>query len=139
MKNRMNMNLRDVENLLKEYGVQASAQRIAICHHVLTTNTHPTVDDVKAWADDNFPKMSLATVYNTLNLLSDVGLLKTLKFPHSDKAHFDGDSSAHFHFLDEETGTIYDIPSEKMQYQLDLPKGFILSEVDFLVKGKYLG
>ncbi|MCJ8346980.1 transcriptional repressor [bacterium] len=139
MKSRLNISLREVENLLKEHGVQPSAQRIAVCHHVLTSNTHPTVDDVKAWADANFPKMSLATVYNTLNLLAEVGILKALKFPHSDKTHFDGDQSAHFHFLDEETGKIYDIANENLKFQLDLPKGFVLSEMEFLAKGKFVG
>ncbi|MCO4782110.1 MAG: transcriptional repressor [Candidatus Cloacimonetes bacterium] len=139
MKSRLNLTLREVEALLKEHGVQASAQRIAVCHYVLTTNTHPTVDDVKAWADENFPKMSLATVYNTLNLLAGVGVIKALKFPHSDKAHFDGDLSNHFHFLDEDTGKIYDIPGESLKYQLDLPEGFELSEMEFLAKGKFQG
>ena len=72
----------EIRKLLKENDVQPSAQRIAICRYVLCEADHPTVEDVKLWADSNFPKMSLATVYNTLNLLADVGLVRQIRFPH---------------------------------------------------------
>ena len=70
----------EIEERLKKAGVQPTAQRIAICRFVLCQADHPTADQVKAWADKNFPKMSLATVYNTLNLWVEAGLLQELRF-----------------------------------------------------------
>src|SRR5262249_26897232 len=64
----------EIENRLNEHGVQPTAQRIAICRYVLCEADHPTAEDVKKWADANFPKMSLATVYNTLGILVAAGL-----------------------------------------------------------------
>ena len=59
----------EIEDRLSRSGVQPTAQRIAIAQYVLCEAEHPTADDVKAWTDLNFPKLSLATVYNTLNVL----------------------------------------------------------------------
>ena len=83
----------EIENLLRSNKVQPSAQRIAICRYVLCEADHPTVEDVKSWADKNYPRISLATVYNTLNLLANVGLVRQLRFPHLDKAVFDANMS----------------------------------------------
>lgn len=126
----------EIEALLKDSGVQPSAQRIAICRYVLCEASHPTVEDVKKWADENFPKMSLATVYNTLNLLAEVGLLRSVKFPHMDKTIFDSNLEPHHHFLDDESGQIYDIEPSKVQMEFNLPEDFEITETQLIIRGR---
>lgn len=125
-----------IEARLIEGGIKPTAQRIAICKFVLSQPIHPTVEEVKAWVDDNFPKMSLATVYNTLNSMVNGKILKALKFSHTDKVMFDNNTDAHYHFLDEETGNIYDIPADKLEIDLNLGKEYQIEEVELLVRGK---
>ena len=60
---------------LRASGAKITAQRIAICNWLLNTNTHPTANAVYEAIRDDFPTMSLATVYNTLSLLEGLGLL----------------------------------------------------------------
>lgn len=125
----------EVEARLLASGVQPTAQRIAICRFVLCEADHPTADEVKEWADKNFPKMSLATVYNTLNILVNAGLLKEFKFPHSDKVIYDNNLDPHFHFLDEKTGDLYDIPPDEVEVSAKLKRMFQVKNVEVLLRG----
>lgn len=125
----------EIEARLLEVGVQPTAQRIAICRFVLCQADHPTAEDVKDWADKNFPKLSLATVYNTLNLLVKAGLLKELRFPHSEKVIYDNNITAHHHFLDEETGELFDLEPEEVEVKPKLKSIFQTKQVEVLVRG----
>lgn len=125
----------EIESRLKEAGVQPTAQRIAICRYVLCQADHPTADQVKDWADKNFPKMSLATVYNTLNLLVKAGLLHELRLPHSDKVIYDNNLSPHHHFLDEKSGELFDLSQEDVEVSAKLKKPFRVSQVQVLLRG----
>lgn len=125
----------EIKKLLKENDVQPSAQRIAICRYVLCEADHPTVEDVKSWADANFPKMSLATVYNTLNLLADVGLVRQVRFPHLDKAIFDANMSPHYHLIDDESGQIMDVPIESVKIETDLQLTYDIYQTNIIFNG----
>src|SRR4051812_15024374 len=105
----------DIEAKLEAAGIQPTAQRIAICRYVLCEADHPSAEDVKDWADRNFPKVSLATVYNTLNTLVAAGLLREFRFPHSERVIYDPNLSSHFHFLDEDSGKLYDLTPDQVE------------------------
>ena len=129
------LTIAEIKKLLKENDVQPSAQRIAICRYVLCEADHPTVEDVKSWADANFPKMSLATVYNTLNLLADVGLVRQVRFPHLDKAIFDANMSPHYHLIDDESGQIMDVPIESVKIETDLQLTYDIHQTNIIFNG----
>lgn len=129
------LSTQEIEKILKESGIQATAQRLAICRYVLCEASHCTVEEVKDWADKNFPKISLATVYNTLNILVDVGLLKSLKLSHSDKVIYDNNVNNHYHFLDETSGELFDIDSSDIEFKHSLGESFKVNEVDVLIRG----
>lgn len=125
----------EIESRLQAAGVQPTAQRIAICRYVLCQAEHPTAEQVKDWADRNFPKLSLATVYNTLNLLVKAGLLKELRLPHTDKVIYDNNVSPHHHFLDEKTGELFDLDPADVSVAPKLKSGFQVKKVDVLITG----
>ena len=50
-----------------------SRQREAIKHFLVSTNSHPTADIVYMHVKEEFPNISLGTVYRNLNLLADLG------------------------------------------------------------------
>ena len=126
----------EIESRLKAAGVQPTLQRIAICQFVLCEADHPTAEEVHAWAEKNLAKISLATVYNTLNTLVEAGLLKEFKFQHSDKVIYDDNIEEHFHFLDEKTGQLYDIHKDDVKLSVELQKKFKISGFDLLIKGE---
>ncbi len=125
----------EIQKLLRSNNVQPSAQRVAICRYVLCEADHPTVEEVKAWADKNFPRMSLATVYNTLNLLANVRLVKQLRFPHLDKAVFDANMEPHHHLVDEESGQIIDIPFEAVDVRTSLSETYNIHDTSIIFSG----
>jgi len=124
-----------IEAVLKRSGINATAQRIAICRFVLCDAEHPSAEDVKLWVDQNFPKMSLATVYNTLRILVDAGLLRELRLPHSDAVLYDNNLSSHFHFLDEETGELLDVDPVDVRLDPILTQDFQVRAVEVLLRG----
>ena len=68
----------DLVKKLRTAGIQPSAQRLAVAQYVLTTDAHPSADEVLEQVHEGFPMLSRATVYNTLNLFVEKGLLRQL-------------------------------------------------------------
>ena len=126
----------EIEARLNGAGVSPTAQRIAICRYVLCEADHPTADHVKQWVDKNFPKMSMATVYNTLGILVKAKLLKEIRLPHIDSTVYDDNTDKHFHFVDRESGEIMDIDPAKVKLSADLEKQFNISHVEVILHGK---
>lgn len=126
----------EIELRLKAANIQPTAQRLAICKFVLCEADHPTAEDVKVWADKNLPKISLATVYNTLNSMVEAGLLREVRFPHQESSIFDCNVSDHFHFLDEETGTIIDLDPSEVEVKIKPGSQFQVRSTDLLIRGR---
>ncbi|MFW6067025.1 MAG: Fur family transcriptional regulator [Myxococcota bacterium] len=99
----------EAAEVLRRHGVQPSAQRVAVADYVLRTDAHPSADQVFARVRTEFPMISRATVYNTLNVLVERGLLRQLVLTEG-RVVFDPKTERHHHFVDEATGQIHDIP-----------------------------
>jgi Fur family iron response transcriptional regulator len=99
----------DLVATLKKAGIQPSAQRLAVADYVLTTKDHPSADEVLERVQARFPMLSRATVYNTLNLFVDKGLLRQLVLAEG-RVVFDPRLEPHHHFIDDVTGVIEDVP-----------------------------
>ena len=61
---------------LRTQGIQPTPQRIAVAEYVLQTKTHPSADEVWEEVQRTCPTISRGTVYNTLNLFVEKGLLQ---------------------------------------------------------------
>ncbi|MEB3283908.1 MAG: Fur family transcriptional regulator [Candidatus Sericytochromatia bacterium] len=125
----------EIERVLRGCGVQPTAQRIAIGRYVLCDADHPTAEQVKAWVDKNFPKISLATVYNTLKVFVSAGLLKELRLPDRDAIVFDSNMQPHHHFLDAKSGAVYDLPLESVQLTVALGREYCVHSATAVVIG----
>jgi Fur family transcriptional regulator, iron response regulator len=126
----------DTVTVLRERGIQPSAQRVAVADYVLNTCDHPSADKVELSVRKRFPIISRATVYNTLNLLVEKGLLREYVLDDG-KTVFDANVAGHHHFVDEESGRIYDIPWESLAVsKLESLKGFEVKEYQVVVRGR---
>ena len=126
----------DVVQILKEHGIQPSAQRVAVAEYVLHTTEHPSADKVWAGVQKNFPMISRATVYNTLNLFVEKGLLRELHLT-PDSVIFDPNTDRHHHFIDEDTGRIYDIPWNQIEVRNAKPlPGFKVNDYQVVMRGR---
>ena len=102
---------RDETSMLKDHGINPSAQRVAVAQYVLHTDDHPSADEVWSRVREHFPLVSRATVYNTVNLFVDRGLLRQFVLTEG-RVVFDPSTDDHHHFIDEDTGTIHDVPRD---------------------------
>mgnify|MGYP000358830015 FL=1 len=85
-----------------------SRQREAIKEYLNSTKSHPTADSVYLHVKEEFPNISLGTVYRNLNLLADTGDALKISTPDGG-AHFDGDTTPHYHVICTTCGKIYDL------------------------------
>lgn len=126
----------DVVEVLSRHGVQPSAQRIVVANYVLFTDEHPSADTVWARVKTGFPMISRATVYNTLNLFVEKGLLRELHLS-PDSVVFDPNTDAHHHLIDEDSGRIYDVPWEKVRVcDVEKMEGFEITDYQVVMRGR---
>ena len=76
-----------MEKALRAAGYRLTRQRKAILNYLTTTDAHPSAQQVFQEAKKDHPGLSLATVYNTLETLARVGLIKILDFQAMDNRH----------------------------------------------------
>ncbi len=129
----------DLVQKLVEHGIQPSAQRLAVAEYVLFTEDHPTADQVWGRVRETFPMLSRATVFNTLNLFVEKGLLQQLVLAEGSVV-FDPKIEPHHHFMDEDTGLIHDIPWETLEVKnVDRLRGFEVKSYQVVLRGKRKG
>ena len=126
----------DVVPILKKHGIQPTAHRVAVAEYVLYTEEHPSADKVWAGVQENFPMLSRATIYNALNLFVEKGLLRVLDLA-PDSVLFDPNTDRRHHFIDENTGQIYDIPWNQVEVSntKTLP-GFEVCDYQVVMRGR---
>ena len=90
-----------------------SRQRESIKASLMNRKDHPTADAVYASIREEFPNISLGTVYRNLNLLVELGEVQKLTFGDG-KDHFDADTSLHYHFVCRSCGAVIDLPMEPL-------------------------
>ena len=127
--------LKDIENMLAVHGVRPTIHRIHIARYILDEADHPTADDVLEWANLNLPKISRATVYNTLRELSQAGLIREFRFPQVSKTVYDKNTAHHFHFYDQASEAFVDLHAESVKVDIQLPPSFQVNSVDIFVSG----
>lgn len=128
--------MKDAIAILKECRIQPTPQRIAVVQCVLKSKTHPTADEVLVFARKKCPTVSRATVYNTLNLLVEKGLIGTQTLREG-AVVFDPNVERHHHFIDQETGEIFDIPWDQLQVKgEDKLKDFEILESQVILRGR---
>jgi Fur family peroxide stress response transcriptional regulator len=99
---------------LREKGFRVTPQRLAICEYILSSKEHPTVDQVYHAVRKEHPTLSLATVYQTLHLLAEVGMLQELGFSDG-VARYDPRNSPHINIVCKGCGKIRDYESESIR------------------------
>jgi Fur family iron response transcriptional regulator len=123
-------------DMLKERGIQPSAQRMAVAQYALTTTEHPSADQVWDRVRRSFPFISRATVYNTLNLFVAKGLLQPLVLSEG-KVVFDPKTDRHHHFIDEDTGNIHDVPWSVLEVKnVQGLRGYDVREYQVVLRGR---
>ena len=125
---------RDIAVRLRNLGINPTAQRTEIAFMLLEKAQHVSAEEVLGRLNGEYERVSQATVYNTLRLFVQKGLLRELV--HSpERVYYDSNVSYHHHFYDLDTGEISDLPGNILQLgQLDSTT--TVEEISVIVKGR---
>ena len=112
---------------LEQAGLRITLQRRAICEYLAATDQHPSPYQVYADIMRDYPDISRATVYNTLNTLQQLGAIVELSFG-AEHTHYDTNADPHINLICLRCHTIVD-------YYGDLPlenlRAAVLSDAGF--------
>lgn len=100
---------------LKEAGLRLTPQRLAICEALAGTEEHPSAQMVYEQLQGTFPSLSLATVYNTLETLVQIGAINRLGTAGNDAERYDADTSPHVNLACISCHRVIDLPSRNVQ------------------------
>jgi Fur family transcriptional regulator, iron response regulator len=121
---------------LKLSGLRPTRQRLGLGRLLFEGgDRHVTAEDLHLEATNAGLRVSLATVYNTLNQFTTAGLLREVVVD-AGRSYFDTNTSDHHHFFYEGSGELQDIPGEQVQvsHLPDAPSGTTVSRVDVIVR-----
>lgn len=125
----------NISELLREHGAKPTAQRLALAEVIFARPQHLSADDLFRAALAAGIRVSKATVYNTLNLFAECGLVREVNVDGS-RLYYDSTIHPHHHFFIEDTGELIDIPAEavRLAEMPPLPPGTESVGVELVVK-----
>ena len=106
-----------------------SRQRESIKACLMGRKDHPTADAVYTTIREEFPNISLGTVYRNLNLLVELGEIQKLTCGDG-KDHFDADTSPHYHFVCRHCGSVIDLPMDPLHDVTEKAQSCFNGEID---------
>ncbi len=92
-------------------GLRCTRQREAIYAALASTKMHPTAEQLYEMVCRDFPGLSLATIYNTLDTFCNVGLCQKIPVTGA-SARYDATTDDHLHVFNKDTGAVIDVPDE---------------------------
>ena len=94
--------------VLKGHDLKVTQQRLEILRYLEEHRTHPTADEIYKALIKKYPSLSKTTVYNTLEILCDAGIIDQLTICPTEH-RYDFHHQAHHHFFCKQCGKIIDI------------------------------
>lgn len=126
----------DVNEMLQSVGLRPTRQRMALSWLLFGKgDRHLTAEMLYEEATQAKVPVSLATVYNTLNQLTEAGLLRQVSVDGT-KTYFDTNTTTHHHFYVEGNHELVDIPNPNLVLQTmpEVPDGYEISRIDMVVR-----
>lgn len=118
-------------------GVTPTSQRLDIANIIFAKPQHLSAEQVLKMVNEGSPSVSKATVYNTLGLFAQKGLVNEVIVDPS-KIFYDSNVSKHFHFFNIDTNELTDIPVDDIHIEpsVKLPEGTKASSIEVVLRIK---
>ena len=127
----------EIRTRLNGHGLKATPQRIRV-YEAMCRLGHASADNVYRYLGEERGRMTLATVYNVLDSLTEAGLLAR-RPSFSNKMYFDVRPDAHVHILRRDTGEISDFCDPELQQAIEarirerMPEDLLLDGVEIQI------
>lgn len=92
------LHTKELISLFKNKGYKATTQRLAICKFILSRKDHPTAEEIYHKLKKEYPSISLATIYKTLHVLRELGLIQELGFVEG-SSRYDPNTDLHINMI----------------------------------------
>lgn len=124
-----------VVELLRSRDINLTQPRIDIAHVLFSRMEHLSADQILSLVNESSPSASKATVYNTLKVLREAGLIREVIVDPT-RVFFDPNTEPHHHLFDVVSGCLTDIPDHSLRIEgmPALPEGMIAEGVDIIVR-----
>ncbi len=125
---------------LEGRGIQPTVQRLRIAELLFARDQHLTAEQIIETLASQGDRVSKATVYNTLNLFAEKGLLRALRVD-PERGLFDSNMRPHHHIHVEETGELIDVAPGDVEFARlpALPPGTESVAVDVVIRVRRRG
>ncbi|MGA7180141.1 MAG: transcriptional repressor [Thiobacillaceae bacterium] len=125
----------NMAELLRFHDINPTHQRIEIAHALFSRQEHLSADQVMTIVNDRHAETSKATVYNTLNLFLEKGMIREV-IVDPNKVFYDPNTRPHHHLYDTDSGRLTDIDAEEVSIQglPPLPQGMETEGIDLIVR-----
>ena len=120
---------------LRACGIGPTHQRVRIGEVLFAKPQHVSAEQVLSMVNRDNDEVSKATIYNTLGLFAEKGLLREVIIDPS-KVFYDTNLDKHHHLYHIDTGTLEDISADQVKIgQLpEVPEGTVLEDVDVIIR-----
>ena len=129
------VNRQIVSELLQGHGIIPTHQRVEIALLMLEVNQHLSADQVLARVNQGGTAVSKATVYNTLGLFADRGIIRQVIVDPT-KVFYDSNATPHYHFYNVDEGTLIDFDANDLPISTTPlpPAGTIAESIEVIVR-----
>ena len=129
--------MRKFETLLIKNNITPTKQRLDLAEIIFVRNQHFTAADLINTANKSKLFISQATIYNTLCIFEEKGLLKTINLQNECK-FYDTNLNSHHHVYNTSTNTLTDISNDQIKFSKkpDIPQHLELETTEVLIKVK---
>jgi Fur family ferric uptake transcriptional regulator len=107
--------MRDIIARCETKGLRMTGQRRILARVIGGADDHPDVEELYARASAVDPRISLATVYRTVKLFEEAGILERLEFGDGRARYEDAERDHHDHLIDVSTGTVIEFVDPEIE------------------------
>ena len=129
------MSRSDILDLFDKHGILPTPQRLEVAEILLARPQHLSADQIIERLLHRDSDVSKATVYNSLNLFCERGIVREVMADPVRK-FYDSNAHPHHHFYNVDTGELSDIPDSMVNFQSlpQMPDGTKRESVEVLIK-----
>ena len=119
--------MQDFQTELRSRGYRFTPQRQLVLEAVVELG-HATPEDVHSWVTDRAAGVNISTIYRTLELLEDVGLVSHAHLSHGAPTYHSTSTPQHVHLICRDCGKVSEVPPDfvaPVVERLQTDEGFV--------------
>jgi Fur family peroxide stress response transcriptional regulator len=123
------------DDAMTRSGIRLTPQRRTVYEAIMEQRDHPTATEVYLRAKDRIPSISLATVYNCLDALTESGLIRHVNVDR-ESSRYCPNLAPHGHFFCSDCGAVFDVPiKSELTAACQLPEQTLVSQTEITLRG----